>query len=192
MEILSQDLVFWTTLTRKNKIVDLMSAGEADQIQPSTGAVESDSGMIVQSISSSSAVVSDARWSAVKSLKQEAALLFNNLAAEMETQNIPTATPVKATAVKTLGEASAVIPIATPLNTTEIQESGFFTKFFSKFRKVPSSTQPTPPEILRQPSDIPEVVHLMKEAIMEPNFLKEVKHSFRAYIQMEDIRRRSA
>ena len=170
----------------EGEIVDLMSAGEADQIQPSTGAVESGSGMIVKSISSSTAVVSDAEWSAVKNLKQEAALLFNNLAEEMETQNTPMATPAKATAVNTL-EAAAVTPIATPLNTTtEIQKTGFFTKLFSKFKKVPSFTQPTPPESLQQPSDIPEIVHLLKEAIKEPDFLKEVEHSFRAYIRMED------
>ena len=196
LEILSLKILFSgpprqgkTSARRRleGEIVDLMSAGEADQVQPSTGAVESGSGMIVQSISSSTAVVSDAEWSAVKNLKQEAALLFNNLAGEMETQNTPTATPAKATPVKTLGEATAVTPIATPPNTTtEIQKTGFFTKLFSKFRKVPSSTQPTPPESLWQPSDIPEVVNLLKEAIKEPDFLKEVEHSFRAYVRMED------
>ena len=64
----------------------------------------------------------------------------------------------------------------------------FFSKLFSKFkRKVPrrvtSSALLTPQAKL---IDIPEVVHLLKQVMKEPNFLKEVKHSFRAYIRMED------
>ena len=47
--------------------MDLMSAGEADRVHTSTGAVESGSNMIVKSVSSSTAVVTKAEWCAAKS-----------------------------------------------------------------------------------------------------------------------------
>ena len=62
LEILSLKILFSgpprigkTSARRRleGEIVDLMSAGEADLVQPSTGAVESGSGMIIQGVSSS-------------------------------------------------------------------------------------------------------------------------------------------
>ena len=138
--------------------------------------------------------MTEAEWHAVKSLEEEAGMLLHNLAGEMATKNAPTTTPARATDVRPVGvkagagEATAVIPNTISSNASEIQESGFFSKLFSKFkRKVPrtvtSSTLSTPQAKL---IDIPEVVHLLKQVMKEPNFLKEVKHSFRAYIRMED------
>ena len=170
----------------EGEIVDLMSAGEADLVQPSTGAVESGSGMIVQSVSSSTAVVTEAEWHAVKSLEEEAGMLLHNLADDMETRNAPTATPPKAMDVRPVRvageeEATAVTPpIATP-KVTEKSESVRFKKIFSKLKSLTIGKLGK-----SQPSDIPEVVHLCQEAFKQPEFWKEVKHSFRAYIRMED------
>ena len=203
LEILSLKILFSgpprqgkTSARRRleGEIVDLMSAGEADQVQPSTGAVESGSGMIIQSVSSSTAVVTEAEWHAVKSLEEEAGMLLHNLAGEMATKNAPTTTPARAMDVRPVqvqagaAEAIAVTPTTTSSKASGIQESGFFSKLFSKFkRKVPqrvtSSTPSTPQAKL---IDIPEIVHFLKQVMKEPNFLKEVKHSFRAYIRMED------
>ena len=203
LEILSLKILFsWpprqgkTSARRRleGEIVDLMSAGEADQVQPSTGAVESGSGMIVQSVSNSTAVVTEAEWHAVKSLEEEAGMLLHHLAGEMATKNDPTNTPARAMDVRPVevqagaAEATAVTSTTTSFKASGIQESRFFSKLFSKFkRKVPktvtSSTLSTPQAKL---IDIPEVVHLLKQVMKEPNFLKEVKHSFRAYIRMED------
>ena len=152
----------------EGEIVDLMSAGEADLVQASTGAVESGSGMIIPSVSSSTSVVTEAEWHAVKSLEEEAGMLLHNLAGEMGTKNVPTTTPAKAMDVRPVGvqagagEGTAVTPTTTSSNASEIQESGFFSKLFSKFkRKVPrsvtSSTLSAPQAKL---IDIPEVVHL--------------------------------
>ena len=202
LEILSLKILFSgpprqgkTSARRRleGEIVDLTSAGEADLVQPSTGAVESGSGMIVQGVSSSTAVVTEAEWHAVKSLEEEAGMLLYNLAGEMATKNASTTTPARAMDVGPVdvqagvGEATAITPTTTSSNAAEIRESGFFSKLFSKFkRKVPkrltSSTLLTPQAKL---IDIPEVVHLL-QVMKEPNFLKEVKHSFRAYIRMED------
>ena len=166
----------------------LMSAGEADLVQPSTGAVEARPGMVIQSVSSSTAVVTEAEWHAVKSLEEEAGMLFHNLAGEMATANVPTDTaPTKATAVTPLGEATTVIGTATSSCASEIHESGFFTKLFSnlnfKRTRLPHSTLFTPPE---KHTDIAEVVNLLKEAMKASIFFKEVKHFFRAFIRMED------
>ena len=150
--------------------------------------------MIVQSVSSSTAVVTEAEWHAVKSLEEEAGMLLHNLAGEMATKNALTTTRARAMDVRPVqvqagaGEATAVTPTTTSCNASGIQESGFFSKLFSKFkrkvsRRVTSSTLSTPQGKL---IDIPEVVHLLKQVMKELNFLKEVKHSFRAYIRMED------
>ena len=203
LEILSLKILFSgpprqgkTSARRRleGEIVDLTSAGEADLVQPSTGAVESGSSMIVKSVSNNTAVVTEAEWHAVKSLEEEAGMLLHNLAGEMATRNAPTTTPARAMDVRPVevqadvGEATATTPTTTSSNASEIQESGFFSKLFSKFkRKVPkritSSTLLTPQAKL---IDNQEVVHLLKQVMKEPNFLKEVKHSFRAYIRMED------
>ena len=201
LEILSLKILFSgpprqgkTSARRRleGEIVDLTSAGEADLVQPSTGAVESGSGMIVQSVSSSTPVVTEGEWHAVKSLEEEAGMLLHNLAGEMATKNAPTTTPARAMDVGPVdvqagvGETKAVIPTTTSSNASEIQESGFFSKLFSKFKRIIPrivTTNPSTPQA--KLIDIPEVVHLL-QVMKEPNFLKEVKHSFRAYIRMED------
>ena len=165
--------------------MDLMSAGEADQIQPSTGAVESGSGMIVQSVSSSTAVVSDAEWSAVKSLEEEAALLFHILAGNMKTRNAPP-TPAMVIADAAGGEATVKSQ-----KDAENLKSGLLTKLFSKLkfikRSEPILVQSNPPKTFsHSSSDIPEVVNLFQQAIKQPQFKNEVNHSFRAYIRMVD------
>ena len=171
----------------EGKIVDLMSAGEADLVQPSTGAVESGPGMIVRSVSSSTAVVTEAEWHAVKSLEEEAGMLLHILADNLEDRNAPTtATPPRAMDVRPVritgaGEAAAVAP---PINTPKViqqSESGRLNNFFSKLKSLTIGKLVKP-----QTSDIPEIVHLFQEAAKQPEFWKDVKHSFRAYIRMED------
>ena len=212
LEILSLKILFSgpprqgkTSARRRleGEIVDLTSAGEADLVQPSTGAVESGSSMIVKSVSSSTAVVTEAEWHAVKSLEEEAGMLLHNLACEMATKNATTTTPAMAMDARPVhvqtgvGEAKAVIPTTTSSNASEIQASGFFSKLFSKFKTIiprivttPNPSTPQAKPTLSTPQakliDIPEVVHLLKQVMKEPSFLKEVKHSFRAYIRIED------
>ena len=154
----------------EGEIVDLMSAGEADLVQPSTGAVESGSGMIIKSVSSSTAIVTEAEWHAVKSPEEEAGMLLHNLAGEMATKNVPTTTPARAMDVKPVGvagadEAAAVTPTIASPEAIQRPESQL-----SESR----------------PSDSPEIVRLFQEALKHPEFWKDVKHSFRAYIRMED------
>ena len=167
----------------QGEIADLMSAGEADLVHPSTGAVESGPGMIIRSVSSSTTVVTEAEWHAVKSLEEEAGMLLHNLADDLETRN--SSTPGRATnarpTVTAAREATAVTPTIASHNVIENPESGRLKKMFSKLKSLTIGKLG-----MSQPSDIPEVVHLFQEALKEPEFWKDVKHSFRAYIRMED------
>ena len=74
-----------TTACRRlmGEIVDLQTAGEAEKAQTSTGTVES-GGVIVRSVSNTTAVVTQSEWSAVKSLEDEARMLFHNLVDAIE------------------------------------------------------------------------------------------------------------
>ena len=170
----------------EGEIVDLMSAGEADQIQPSTGAVESGPSMLVQSVSSSTAVVTEAEWRTVNSLEEEAGMLLHNLADDLDTRNALTSTPAGAMDIRPgvagVGEATLVPPTTKP-STKVIKKakSGPLKKMFSKLKSVAKGKLGK-----SQPSDIPEVVHLFQGAFKQPEFWKDVKHSFRAYIRMED------
>ena len=170
----------------EGEIVDLMSAGEVDLVQPSTGAVESGPGMIVQSVSSSTAIVTEAEWHAVRSLEEEAGMLLHNLADNLEVRNAPTTTPARAMDVRPVrvagaGEATATTPIMSP-NVIQYSESGRrFNKMFSKLKSLTIGKLGK-----SQPSDIPEIVRLFQEAFKHPEFWNNVKHSFRAYIRMED------
>ena len=175
----------------EGEIVDLMSAGGGDLVQPSTGAVESGSGMIVQSVSSSTAVVTEAEWHAVKSLEEEAGMLLHNLASEMKTKNVPTTTPARAVDVRPVEvvgseEATAIAPTIASSEVIQRPESGFFNQMLSKLKSLVKK-QPMKPQLSEsQPSDSPEIVRLFQEALKRPEFWKDVKHSFRAYIRMED------
>ena len=61
--------------------------------------------MIVQSVSSSTAVVTEAEWRAVKSLEEEAGMLLHNLADDLETRNVPITTPARTMDVRQVGVA---------------------------------------------------------------------------------------
>ena len=173
-----------TTALRRlvGEIVDLMSAGEADRVHASTGAVESGSDVIVKSVSSSTAVVTKAEWCAAKSRTDEARMLFLQLEQLMETEDAPpiitstttstttsTSTPAADKVVtRTTGEATAATPHQ-PLERA------------SEPRPLTPSPSPPPPT-----ADIPLIAELFKKASEQPEFLKEMQHHFRAFLRMED------
>ena len=175
----------------EGEIVDLMSAGEADLVQPSTGAVESGPGIIVQSVSSSTAVVTEAEWHAVNSLKEEAGMLLHTLAGEMTTKISPTTVPARAMDVRPVEvagaeEATTVTPTIASPEGMQRPEPGFLNKMLSKLKSLIKKQPMTPQLSESQPSESPEIVRLFQEALKRPEFWKDVKHSFRAYIRMED------
>ena len=168
-----------TTALRRlvGEIADLMSAGEADRVHASTGAVESGSNMIVKSVSSSTAVVTKAKWCAAKSLKDEARMLFLQLEQIMETEDAPPTTSTSTSAAdevatRTTGEATAATPTTTPHHPLEMA---------SEPRPPTLSPSPPPPT-----ADIPLIAELFKKASEQPEFLEEMQHHFRAFLRMED------
>ena len=167
-----------TTLRRlMGEIADLMSAGEADRVHASTGAVESGSSMIVKRVSSSTAVVTKAEWCAAKSHTDEARMLFLQLKQNMETEDASptttTSTPaVDRVATRTTGEATAATPTTTPHQPLE---------------RASEPRQPTPlPNPPPPTADIPFIAELFKKASEQPEFLEEMQHHFRAFLRMED------
>ena len=189
-----------TTALRRlvGEIVDLMSAGEADQVHASTGAVESGSDMIVKRVSSSTAVVTKSEWCAAKSSTDEARMLFLQLKQIMEREDTPSTTSTPAAdkvATRTTGEATA----ATLTTTPHLRPgSGFVMKLRRKFKSTmrrnkaqspPDSAgaQPRPPSPSPPPiADIPFIAELFKKASEQPEFLEEMQHHFRAFLRTED------
>ena len=170
----------------QGEIVDLMSAGEADLVQPSTGAVESEPSVIVKLVSRTTVYP---MWHAVKSLEEEAGMLLHNLAGEMTTKNAPTTTPDSAKDVRPVEvvgaeEGTAVTPTIASPEVIQRPQSGFFNKMFSKLKSL-RLKQP----MKSQPSDNPEIIHLFEEAFECPVYWEDVKHSFRTYTQVEDTGR---
>ena len=186
-----------TTALRRlvGEIADLMSAGEADRIHASTGAVESGSNMIVKSVSSSTAVVTKAEWCAAKSCTDEARMLFLQLKQIMKTEDDPPTTRTPAAdkvATRTMGESTA----ATPATSPHLRPwSGFLTKLYNNFMStMRRNMAQSPPDTAASPSpnpppptaDIPLIAELFKKASEQPEFLEEMQHHFRAFVRMED------
>ena len=173
-----------TSLRRlMGEIIDLLSAGEAHRVHPSTGAVEVKPDMIVKTVSSSTAVVTEAEWCAVKSHADEARMLLHNFADSLGETSDPTSTPARAAEVRTIGEATAATPITSSSRPSEKQESGAFAKFGFKVKNLIAKI---PNHFTYTPKSIPEVEQLFKEATKQPEFWEEAKKSFRAYLRIED------
>ena len=181
-----------TTARRRliGEIIDLISAGEADRIHPSTGAVESGSDMIVRNVSRDTAVVTKAEWCAVNSLADEANMLLHMLVQNKQTEDDPplaSAPAVDRVDTITVGEATEATPTTTP---HQKNESGFLVKLRQKFMSAKRRSQVLPQldVAAATPSEpnLALIIDLFKKASKEPKFLEGVQHHFRAYLRMED------
>ena len=170
-----------TTLCRRlmGEIADLKSAGEAEHVHPSTGAVESGH-VVVRNVSNTTAVLTQSEWSAVKNLHEEACVLFHSLVSTIESKI--NATPVASKAndatlhsqsMKTVGESTSSQSInpSLPLASRMMQQLT---------PAIPSSSTMSSFQ-----KDIPEVVAMFKEAMGSQHW-KDVKHMFKAFLRVED------
>ena len=180
-----------TTARRRlmGEITDLISASEADQAHPSTGAVESGHNMVVRNVSNTTAVVTQAEWSSVENLSDEARILFRNFVDSIEARDIPKPPPELSITHKSVSQTSHATstsnvgrghqPAATP-------EPSLFNRFFSKMKSLKVGRQHNQyRDIPEQYQDIPEVAAIFRESV-KPDFWKEAKQSFKAYLRMED------
>ena len=185
-----------TTARRRlmGEITDLISASEADQAHPSTGAVESGHNMVVRNVSNTTAVVTQAEWSSVENLSDEARILFHNFVDSIEARDIPIPPPELSIPHKSVSQTSQASstsnfgrghqPAATP-------KPSLINKFLSKMKSLKVGRQrkqyqdiPEVAAIFRY-RDIPELAAIIRESV-QPDFWKEAKQSFKAFLRMED------
>ena len=184
-----------TTARRRlmGEIDDLISADEAEQSQPSTGAVESGHSMIVRGLSSTTAVVTQADWSTVDSHTDEARMLFHNFVDSVETRSVPLPSPDTNISITTVGEATAISTTDRVRPVTEIPQPGLFEKFISKLRALNNRRQHPReqvsidlPKPIGNAQGISEIADIFKKVTQQPEFWRDVKQSFKAYLRMED------
>ena len=168
-----------TTALRRliGEIIDLLSAGEANVVHSSTGAVESIRDMIVRTLSITTALVADAEWCAVNNHSDEACMLFQMLRQSLETKPVPsTSTPATDKMDTRVTEKATT----TTLTTATAQQQ--------PIKRESGKPKPTLPKlnISTPPYDIPVVVELFKKASAQPRFAESMQHFFKAYLRIED------
>ena len=171
-----------TTARRRltGEIIDLKSAGEAEQTHPSTGTVKSGPSVMVRSLSSTTAVITESEWTALLALKDEACFLFQTLSNVLDS-SIQTSdnscNTVSTQSVKAVEESVA----------STILSSEVYSNFTDS--KIPVSdsflTQSSGKDLKEIVDDLSEVVAIFKEA-MESKHWQDVKRMFKAYLRMED------
>ena len=177
-----------TSLRRlMGEIVDLLSAGEANRVHPSTGAVEVKPDMIVKTVSSSTAVVTEAEWCAVESHTDEARMLLYNFVdnlQETQERSNPTRVPARTMEVRSVGEVTSAIATASSSRPLEKQKpralAGLRSTMKDRMQRILHNY------FISTPKNIAEVEQLFLEATKEPEFWDNAKHSFRAYLRIED------
>ena len=170
------------------EIVDLKSAGEADQAQPSTGVLESGQ-MVVKRVSATTALIAESEWCKVKSLQDEACVFFRNLVGAIKKKpstesghstNSPTKTEEESAAVQhTVASPSLAFRILQLL----VLVLSFFNPFKQGCQKTSQQDTPDKPDSIQQ--DMPEVLAMFKNA-MESSYWGDLKHKFKAYVRVED------
>ena len=173
-----------TTARRRlmGEITDLISASEADQAHPSTGAVESGHDMVVRNVSNTTAVVTQAEWSSVENLSDEARILFHNFVDSIEARDIPKPPPelsIPHKSVSQTSQASSTSNVGRGHQPAATPEPSLINKFFLKIKSLKLGRR------CKQYRDIPEVAAIFRESV-QPDFWKEAKQSFKAYLRMED------
>ena len=172
-----------TTARRRlmGEITDLISASEADQHHPSTGAVESGHNMVVRNVSYTTAVVTQAEWSSLENLSDEARMLFHSLVDSIEARDIPMPPPELSNPLKSISQTSqaSFTSNASKHQQAATPEPSLIKKFFSKIKSLKINRQ------RKQYRDIPEVAAIFRESV-QPVFWKETKQSLKAYLRMED------
>ena len=120
------------------EIVDVLSAGEAEQPQPSTGAVNCGHSMIVRNVSNTTAIVTHTEWAAVENLTDEARMLFHNFADSVKSRKITMPTPDISISRTSVGEATSNLTTAQDDLLEETAEPSLLGKIISKVKALSS------------------------------------------------------
>ncbi len=191
LELLSLKLMFLgpprqgksTTRRRLTKeIIDLMSAKEEEQIHGSTGTVECCSNMLVQGTSDTTAAEKKTDWTIVQNLTEEASLLLHSLKRIMETKF------TSETAAHSRGD-SATMAVVSQASSTEQSRLKSLTKGQQSRSKQSSPLSTTPVQLADEvvsSQDYSEIAAIYEKVSRQPQFAENVKHSFRAFLRIED------
>ena len=168
-----------TTALRRliGEIIDLLSAGEAQLVHSSTGAVESKRDMIVRTLSITTALVADAEWCVVNSHSDEACMLFKMLQQSLETKHVPFTSKPATDKMDTRVTKKATTTTST---TATAQQQPTMRDSCTLKPTLPKANLSTPP------TDIPAVVELFKKASAQPKFAESIQHFFKAYLRIKD------
>ncbi len=195
-----------TTLRRiKKEIIDLLSAKEGEQIHGSTGTVEVCSNMVVQGKSDPTTAEKSVDWTIVKNPTEEASLLFHTLKDSLvtestsESESTSEATADSHGGSDTRAEVSQASSTGQSNSVEEPPQPSLFQKMMARLKSFTRYRQPRHKEITPlstahdQPADqavsspdYSEIAAIFETVSKQPHFAENVKHSFKAFLRMED------
>ncbi len=189
-----------TTLRRiKKKIIDLLSAKEDKQIHGSTGAVQCCSNMLVQGKSDPTTAGRTTNWTIVNNLTEEASLLFHTLKDSFQIESTSEATADSHRSSDTRAEVSQASSTGQSHPVEEPSQPSLLQKMMARLQTFTRNKQPrhkgiTPLSTAHdQPADqavsspdYSELAAVSETVSKQPHFAENVKHSFKAFLRMED------
>ncbi len=184
-----------TTLRRvKQEIIDLLSAEEEEQIHGSTGTVEYCSDVLVQGKSDPTTAEKTTNWTIVKNLIEEASLLFHTLKDSLEIESTSEATADSHGGSDTRAEVSQASSTGQSRAVEEPPQPSLLQKMMEKLKSFTRNKQITPLSTAHdQPADqavsspdYSEIAAIFETVSKQPHFAENVKHSFNAFLRMED------
>ncbi len=192
-----------TTCRRVSKeIIDLMSAREEMRIHPSTGTVECCSSILVQNKFNTATSKLEAEWLVLKSLVDEACILFRILKGSLGTRNITPVASISSNVDRETVSESSQASSTVPSPQEECKQRGVFDTVKSFFHSIIWSTpkrsppspehNPPPPKRARTAygatkfEDYSEIAAIFNEVVQNPTFAEDLKHSIKALLRIED------
>ena len=137
--------------------------------------------MIVRGLSNTTTVVTQAEWSTVESLTDEARMLFHNFVDSVETRIVSLPSPDTNISITTVGEATAISTTDRVRPVTEIPQPGPFEKFISKLKALKNRRQlPREqvsmdlPKPIGNAQGISEIAAIFREVTQQPEFWRDL------------------
>ncbi len=189
-----------TTRRRVMKeIIDLLSSKEDKQIHGSTGTVECCSNMFVQGTSDPTTAERRARWTIVQNLIEEASILFHSLRDSLEIESTSEARAESRRGSATSAEVSQASSTEQSHLVEEPPQPSLLQKMMARLKSFTKGKHPrskkssplslTPVQLADEEmtsQDYSEIAAIFQKVSKQPQFVENVKHSFRAFLRMED------
>ncbi len=175
-----------TTRRRLTKeIIDLMSAKEEEQIHGSTGTVECCSNMLVQGTSDTTTAEKKTDWTIVQNLTEEASLLLHSLKRSLETFTSETAAHSRGDSA-TMAEVSQASSTEQSRPVERPPQPSLLQKMTSRLKSLTKGRQFRRKQSSHSAQDYSEIAAIYERVSRQPQFAENVKHSFKAFLRIED------